>query len=265
MFKRKKSQEAPPEQNTQGAEQAPATSQKDKFLGFAKVVQAKMMKAAKRALYIVTHYFNDSMAQPTEGESTARRVARIIFTVPKMASDVIVSVARVVAFALYALVVVAFGAVTVGLGMISALALILIMVLFKLLQLAALVVRTPFLFTCGMDAVKCDWGLHFQLWKPSNWYLTSIQQVLTKERLAKLWEDSTETPMDDADSVADAAAEALGDLADQIMERLKDGPEATASAERHPAGKGRPTPKQVKTRPTRLPKVGGPDLKLAEG
>ena len=36
MFKRKKSQEAPQEQNPQGAEQAPAASQKDKFLGFAK-------------------------------------------------------------------------------------------------------------------------------------------------------------------------------------------------------------------------------------
>jgi hypothetical protein len=205
---------------------------------FAKAFYAKVSKAASAAKAAIVRNVGDNET-PIVDEGAFRKALRYVTAIPKWVGHSVMYVLRG-AFWLLSLAVTA---ITLGVIVIAlAVAMILTgiaLVAYKVLQGLSLVLRTPYLIVRGGDCLKTDWTGYALLWTPKYFAYTRIQQVFYAQfrNAEDLWADATVVE-DDAETVI---AEAL-----EVLE-----PKLVA----HQGGKGRPTNRQRKHRPARLPKM----------
>jgi hypothetical protein len=193
---------------------------------YAKAFYANLKAAKNRVVAL----FGDNEPPVREDEGSIRKTARLILAVPKWIGHGVVVGARIVLWAVGA--VVGAIALTTAAAIIAVAAALTIVTLtaYKIVQLFALVLRTPYLLVRGDDCFKTDWVGYGNLWKPRYFHFTRISQVYMA----------------------------------QIAERN----EVDAAVDRHPANapalavvhdrtKDAPTAKQKKTYPPRIPTLAG--------
>lgn len=219
--------------DTSTVEQAP----KENLLKrYAKAFYAKASKTAQAVKALVVRTLGDNETAIDEMEGKFRKALRYVAAVPKWIGHGIVFLAQTLLFAAF---VVVLGLVIALAAIVSAVlgaAWIMAMIAFKIIQGVALLVRTPYLAVRGDDCLVTDYAGYALLWKPKYFACTRIAQAFYQQ----------------------AAAEA------KKAEALED------AVQRHPAGtevprpnltvvkddqapKGRPTNRQHKRRPRRMP------------
>lgn len=139
---------------------------------FAKAFYAKVQATKERIVALLGD--NET---PVADEGTARKIARLILSVPKWFGHGVVMGARLVLWAANAvvgLVTFAIAMVTVGLAAVFA---IVTLSVYKTVQLLALIIRTPYLIARGGDCLRTDWVGYANLWRPKYFHFMTISQV----------------------------------------------------------------------------------------
>lgn len=190
----------------------------------------KMKSASKKALGLV---------------KTAAKVVVTVVTAPvawlaKAVAFLLAKAVKVVAWAAFTLAgsvaIVLFGAATLlGLVLIAA---------FKVVYLFLLLLQLPYLaiHPDSREAIKTDWRLYAASWKPAN-----FAKALTITEMARR-EAAVRTAAQAAQAAAETPAEVYVED-DVIVEVSEETVIPTPPAGQAP--KGRPTPKQRKTRPAK--------------
>lgn len=206
---------------------------------YAKAFYAKVKAAAQRARELFVHLMGDNERVVRPNEGTARRIIRRTLAVPKWIAMTALAGVRLVALTVITVVSTAGLILAALLGALAGLIVLLTMVVYKVCQMIALVIRTPHLIACGDDALKTDWTGYLLMWTPKYFLFTRIQQVFAAQEL-----DALIARTDDLED----------DLTNQRAEFHRAGFQVVNGAE---APKGRPTPRNRKKRPSRFPKFSG--------
>jgi hypothetical protein len=147
---------------------------------FARAFYAKASKAAQSAKGYVVRHLGDN-EQEIGTESTTRTTLRYVTAVPKWVGHALVFAFRTVLWIANVLVA---GVVLASMILVGVPALLIAaasLVIFKVVQGLALVLRTPYLMVRGDDCLKTDWSGYGNLWKPQYFLCTRIQQVFAAQ------------------------------------------------------------------------------------
>lgn len=189
------------------------TPQESTLKRYAKAFYAKIKAAKARVVALV----GDNETPIREDEGTARKIARVILSVPKWIGHSVVVGTRIVLWAVNAVVGLAALFVAIIAVALAVAVAIVTLAIYKVVQLFALILRTPYLLVRGDDCLKTDWVGYLNLWKPKYFYFTRISQVF---------------------------------LAQETEEQVVEEPVLSVV---HDRTKNEPTPKQEKTYPARMP------------
>lgn len=205
---------------------------------FAKAFYAKVSKAAQAVKASIVRNVDDNETPVREDEGVIRKALRYVTAVPKWIGHGVVFIAQSLLFAAFLIVlgvVIIVGAV---LGAVLSLVWFAAMTVFKVIQGLALIVRTPYLIVRGDDCLKTDYAGYAYLWTPKHFACTRISQVFYAQATeAKEREEAKERHP----SMADVKTPA------EHTEKA-----ATLSVVGQQP-KGRPTNRQRKYRPARIP------------
>jgi hypothetical protein len=202
---------------------------------FAKAFYAKASNAAKAIKAAIVRNVGDNETTVSD-ESKFRSALRYVTAVPKWIGHSIVFAARAVLWVLnlvvaivflLALMVVAIPVILVGFT---------VMIAFKVIQGIALLLRAPYLLVRGDDCLKTDVVGYANLWKPRYFAYTRISQVFLAQELA-----------------AKEAFEAEVDRQYEELVAPKEEAPVLSVVKDDQKPKGRPTNRQRKHRPARVP------------
>ena len=224
---------------------------------FAAAFAAKVRTTAAAIKAALVRNVGDNESPATDAEGHFRKALRYALAVPKWIGLGLLYVAKM---AVSLVLLLAYGYYLLLLGVVSVVtfvALMAIIVVFKIAQGIVLAVRTPYLLVRGDDCLVTDWAGYAALWTPRYFFYSTISQVYFAKRMEQekmedqLWSEAVKVAQDMAasnGSVMDPEHPVFAQKpAHETVLTVHDGHQSPT--------KGHATPKQRKRRPARMPKA----------